>query len=108
MMITHRPLLPPMKMTMRRYKGGSQDPLEDVEVYVAYGRYPQAVDFLRNEINKSPERADLKVRLLELLKEMGDDAAFQQQAHLCRHRCRCGCGHCPFGRCDSDAGSGSG
>ena len=61
-------------------QGGSQDPLEDVEVYVAYGRYPQAVDFLRNEINKSPERADLKVRLLELLKEMGDDAAFQQQA----------------------------
>ena len=49
-------------------------------MYVAYGRYPQAVDFLRNEINKSPERADLKVRLLELLKEMGDDAAFQQQA----------------------------
>ena len=61
-------------------QGGSQDPLEDVEVYVAYGRYPQAVDFLRNEINKSPERSDLKVRLLELLKEMGDDAAFQQQA----------------------------
>jgi len=61
-------------------QGGGQDPLEDVEVYVAYGRYPQAVDFLRNEINKSPERVDLKVRLLELLKEMSDDAAFQQQA----------------------------
>ncbi|MCG8393766.1 MAG: hypothetical protein MI745_11850 [Pseudomonadales bacterium] len=58
---------------------GGQDPMEDVEVYVAYGRYPQAVDFLRNEINKQPERDDLKVRLLELLKEMNDDAAFQQQ-----------------------------
>ncbi|MED5388496.1 MAG: FimV/HubP family polar landmark protein [Pseudomonadota bacterium] len=63
-------------------QGGSQDPLEDVEVYVAYGRYPQAVDFLRNEINKHPERADLKVRLLELLKEMNDDAAFSQQSSV--------------------------
>lgn len=63
-------------------QGGSQDPLEDVDVYVAYGRYPQAVDFLRNEINKHPERADLKVRLLELLKEMNDDAAFKQQASI--------------------------
>jgi len=61
---------------------GSQDPLEDVEVYVAYGRYPQAVDFLRNEINKHPQRADLKVRLLELLKEMNDDAAFRQQTSI--------------------------
>ncbi|WP_290538593.1 FimV/HubP family polar landmark protein [Alcanivorax sp.] len=60
----------------------SQDPLEDVEVYVAYGRYPQAVDFLRNEINKHPQRADLKVRLLELLKEMNDDAAFRQQTSI--------------------------
>ncbi|KGD63239.1 hypothetical protein Y5S_03514 [Alcanivorax nanhaiticus] len=55
------------------------DPMEDVEVYVAYGRYPQAVDFLRNEINKHPERDDLKVRLLELLKETNDDAGFGQQ-----------------------------
>jgi pilus assembly protein FimV len=63
-------------------QGSSQDPLEDVEVYVAYGRYPQAVDFLRNEINKHPQRADLKVRLLELLKEMNDDAAFRQQTSI--------------------------
>ncbi len=55
------------------------DPMEDVEVYVAYGRYPQAVDFLRNEINKHPERDDLKVRLLELLKETNDEDGFDQQ-----------------------------
>lgn len=55
------------------------DPMEDVEVYVAYGQYPQAVDFLRNEINKNPQRDDLKVRLLELLKESNDEAGFNQQ-----------------------------
>ncbi|EKF74859.1 hypothetical protein A11A3_06490 [Alcanivorax hongdengensis A-11-3] len=63
-------------------EGATQDPLENVEVYVAYGRYPQAVDFLRNEINKTPQRTDLKVRLLELLREMGDEDGFQQQAAI--------------------------
>ncbi|MDX1803289.1 MAG: FimV/HubP family polar landmark protein [Alcanivorax sp.] len=57
----------------------ARDPLEDVDIYVAYGQYPQATDFLRNEINKSPQRDDLKVRLLELLHEMGDESAFEQQ-----------------------------
>ena len=53
--------------------------MEDVDVYVAYGRY-LAVDFLHNEIGKHPQRDDLKIRLLELLKEMNDEAGFQQQA----------------------------
>ncbi|MCE7521766.1 FimV/HubP family polar landmark protein [Alloalcanivorax xenomutans] len=66
----------------RAAAAASQDPLEEVEVYVAYGRYPQAADFLRNEINQAPGRNDLKVRLLEVLNEMGDQAAFRQQAAL--------------------------
>ncbi|AFT70906.1 hypothetical protein B5T_02636 [Alloalcanivorax dieselolei B5] len=66
----------------RTAAAASQDPLEEVEVYVAYGRYPQAADFLRNEINQAPGRNDLKVRLLEVLNEMGDQAAFRQQAAL--------------------------
>ncbi|HCR80012.1 MAG TPA: hypothetical protein DIW42_10560, partial [Alcanivorax sp.] len=47
---------------------------------VAYGQYPQAVDFLRNEINQAPERGDLKIRLLELLHESNDERGFHQQA----------------------------
>ncbi len=66
----------------RAAASANQDPLEEVEVYVAYGRYPQAADFLRNEINQAPGRNDLKVRLLEVLNEMGDQAAFRQQAAL--------------------------
>lgn len=56
------------------------DPMERADVYVAYGQYPQAVDFLRNEINQAPERGDLKIRLLELLHESNDERGFQQQA----------------------------
>lgn len=57
-----------------------QDPLEEVDVYVAYGRYPQAVEYLRNEIGKAPERNDLKVRLLEVLAEMRDTEGFEKEA----------------------------
>ncbi|MEE4250310.1 MAG: FimV/HubP family polar landmark protein, partial [Alcanivoracaceae bacterium] len=45
----------------------AQDPLEEVDVYTAYGRHAEAVNFLKNEIQKAPEREDLKVRLLEVL-----------------------------------------
>tara|TARA_R110001606_G_scaffold8020_3_gene35255 strand:+ start:41410 stop:44325 length:2916 start_codon:yes stop_codon:yes gene_type:complete len=58
------------------------DPMERADVYVAYGQYPQAVDYLRNEINQDPQRGDLKIRLLELLKETGDEPGFRQQAAL--------------------------
>lgn len=60
----------------------SMDPMERADVYVAYGQYPQAVDYLRNEINQEPSRADLKIRLLELLQEMGDDKGFHQQVAM--------------------------
>lgn len=61
-------------------RGEGQDPLEEVDVYVAYGRYPQAVEYLRNEIKKAPERGDLKIRLLEVLAEMRDTDGFEQEA----------------------------
>lgn len=58
-----------------------QDPLEEVDVYTAYGRHAEAVTFLKNEIRKAPERADLKVRLLEVLAEMRDVATFEREAN---------------------------
>lgn len=58
------------------------DPMERADVYVAYGQYPQAVDYLRNEINQQPERGDLKIRLLELLRETDDEPGFHQQAAM--------------------------
>lgn len=58
----------------------AQDPLEEVDVYTAYGRHAEAVTFLRNEIHKAPQRDDLKVRLLEVLADMNDRDGFERQA----------------------------
>ncbi|MCK5873869.1 MAG: peptigoglycan-binding protein LysM [Alcanivoracaceae bacterium] len=58
----------------------AQDPLEEVDVYTAYGRHAEAVTFLRNEIHKAPQREDLKVRLLEVLAEMHDRENFEREA----------------------------
>jgi pilus assembly protein FimV len=57
-----------------------QDPLEEVDVYTAYGRHAEAVTFLQNEIDKAPRRSDLKVRLLEVLAEMNDADGFEREA----------------------------
>lgn len=61
-------------------KRQTQDPLEQLEVYIAYGRFPQAIDFLRDEISRAPGRKDLKIRLLEVEKEAGDDTAFAKDS----------------------------
>lgn len=58
----------------------AQDPLEEVDVYTAYGRHAEAVTFLKNEIQKAPQRDDLKVRLLEVQAEMGDRDGFEREA----------------------------
>ena len=58
----------------------AQDPLEEVDVYTAYGRHAEAVNFLKNEIHKAPQRDDLKVRLLEVLAEMRDRDGFEREA----------------------------
>lgn len=57
-----------------------QDPLEEVDVYTAYGRHAEAVTFLKNEIHKAPGRSDLKVRLLEVLAETRDIDGFEREA----------------------------
>lgn len=58
----------------------AQDPMEEVDVYTAYGRHAEAVTFLQNEIDKAPQRGDLKVRLLEVLAEMNDAEGFEREA----------------------------
>lgn len=56
------------------------DPLEEVDSFVAYGQYPQAVRHLRTAIAAAPTRLDLKKRLFDVLAESQDDAAFRQEA----------------------------
>jgi len=55
------------------------DPIAEAEIYIAYGRYQQAIDLLRASIDKEPDRADLQAKLLEVYVETRDKRSFQQQ-----------------------------
>ncbi len=55
------------------------DPLEEVEQYLAFERYPQAVGFLNKAISGSPQRADLRLKLLEVYARLDDWNGFTEQ-----------------------------
>jgi len=55
------------------------DPIAEADIYIAYGRYQQAVDLLSTAIDAEPARSDLRVKLLEVYLEMRDRNAFQRQ-----------------------------
>ena len=56
------------------------DPLEEIEVYLAYGRYDQAGDLLASAIGNEPERTDLRLKQLEVHALTHDRAAFEADA----------------------------
>jgi pilus assembly protein FimV len=45
---------------------GEVDPLSEADVYIAYGRYQQAEELIKQAIEKFPERDELKQKLLEI------------------------------------------
>jgi pilus assembly protein FimV len=45
---------------------GEVDPLSEADVYIAYGRYQQAEELIKQAIEKFPEREELKHKLLEI------------------------------------------
>lgn len=55
------------------------DPLEEVEQYLAFERYPQAVGFLVKAIAANPDRADLRLKLTEVYARLDDHAGFAEQ-----------------------------
>lgn len=55
------------------------DPLEEVEQYLAFERYPQAAGFLSKAIAANPGRADLRLKLAEVYAHLGDHAGFSEQ-----------------------------
>lgn len=62
-----------------RPAAGSTDALDGVSIYIAYGRFAEAMGILRDALVKQPERTDIRVRILELLAEQGDSAGFAQE-----------------------------
>ncbi|WP_372488922.1 FimV/HubP family polar landmark protein [Pseudomonas caspiana] len=62
-----------------RPAAAASDPLDGVSIYIAYGRFAEAMGILRDALVKQPEREDIRVRLLELLAEQGDSAGFAKE-----------------------------
>ena len=55
------------------------DALAEADIYIAYGRYPQAADLLKTAISSEPENADYRLKLLELSLEMGEPGEAERQ-----------------------------
>ena len=56
------------------------DPLTESEIYLAYGRSSQAEQTLRDAIARTPDRIELKLKLLEVLQVLGQKEAFGELA----------------------------
>ena len=50
----------------------TNDVISEVEIYIAYGRFPQAITFLQNAIEAEPRRSDIQLKLLEVYVQTED------------------------------------
>ncbi len=57
----------------------TSDAISEAEIYIAYGRFPQAITFLQNAIEQEPSRTDIQVKLLEVYVQTEDATAFNLQ-----------------------------
>lgn len=56
------------------------DPVAEAEVYIAYGREPQAEEILREALRRQPDRQPVRMKLLEILAGRKDAVAFGEIA----------------------------
>jgi len=56
------------------------DPVTEADVYLAYGRIQQAEDVLQAALEKTPDDAELRIKLLEVYHASGNIAAFDREA----------------------------
>lgn len=63
----------------QRSPGTTPDALDGVSIYIAYGRFTEAMGILRTALETQPERDDIRIRLLELLAEQGDGSGFVRE-----------------------------
>ncbi|MGW8309877.1 MAG: FimV/HubP family polar landmark protein [Thiogranum sp.] len=59
---------------------GAADPMAEADVYLAYGRYQQAEDLIKEALEKEPGRSDLNLKMLEIFAAGRNQAAFDHHA----------------------------
>ncbi|MDP3846131.1 MAG: FimV/HubP family polar landmark protein [Pseudomonas sp.] len=81
--------LPPSKPVAARVTRpvtATADPLEGANIYIAYGRFSEALGILRKGVEAQPQRTELRLRMLEVLGELGDSAGFTQEEAVLRQQ----------------------
>ncbi len=61
---------------------GEVDPVAEADVYIAYGRYQQAEELLRQAIDRDPEQIKSHLKLLEILFVTKNEQAFTETAEI--------------------------
>ncbi|NND66603.1 MAG: hypothetical protein HKN19_03350, partial [Halioglobus sp.] len=61
------------------------DALAEADIYIAYGRHTQAIDLLNNALGNEPGNPVYRLKLLEIHKELNDQAAAQDQLREIRN-----------------------
>ncbi|WP_019529874.1 FimV/HubP family polar landmark protein [Dasania marina] len=54
------------------------DAIAEADIYIAYGRFQQAMDLLKTAHSQEPQRSDILVKLLEVCLEARDKPSFQE------------------------------
>jgi pilus assembly protein FimV len=59
-----------------------EDPLAEVNVFLAYEHFDQAEEFVRDAIKKAPTNLDFHSKLLEVFYSSGDKAKYEEEARV--------------------------
>ncbi|MEM9759289.1 MAG: FimV/HubP family polar landmark protein [Pseudomonadota bacterium] len=60
-------------------EGATGDALAEADIYIAYGRYLQAIELLNTAIESEPENTAYRLKLTELYVDMGEDERAAEQ-----------------------------
>ncbi|MCX2976291.1 type IV pilus assembly protein FimV [Candidatus Marimicrobium litorale] len=62
----------------------ASDALAEADIYVAYGRHPQAIDLLNNALNVEPNNPVYRLKLLEIYADVNNEGGVATQLELIR------------------------
>jgi FimV-like protein len=82
--VRSEPVVPAAPAAARRETAPATDALDGASIYIAYGRFNEALGILREGLQNEPNRTDLRVRMLEVLGQQGDASGFAEQEQALR------------------------
>ena len=59
-----------------------EDPLQEVNTYLAFEQFDQAEEFVRNAINDTPDNPELHTKLLEVFYTSGNKKSYEEEAKV--------------------------